>query len=617
MKRDLIPRRVLFGNPERSAPAVSPDGRWLAWLAPHLGAMNIHVAPVESRAGAVAATARGGRGIRAFQWSRDSRWLLFLDDSGGDENDRLFGVEWPGAREACLAGGTGFRVRIEASSARHPSSLVIGSNRRDPSRFDPHLLHLPDGTLRLLRENASHAGFVYDWDLRPVLGVRYTDEGELVYEDLASGRAIVAAGPEDSATTQVLSLGRDGESLLVLDNRGRNTRALVRVMLAGGRADVLAEDPRCDAEGVLVDPLTGEPEAVAFYGAKRRWHALSPRAGESLRALESLGEIDVLSRSDDGGTWVVQRTGERSPHDYFLHDARTGGTLPLFPSRPAMLAHPGPPVECVDFPTRDGRIAPGYLVRASSECGPTVVLVHGGPWWRDHWGFDATRTWLADRGYHVLCVNFRGSTGFGKEWTNLGDREWGRAMQHDLEDALSWCVARGVADPARAAIFGTSYGGYSALAGAAFTPGLFACAVDVVGPSNLETLLSSVPPYWKPTLRRFRQRIGDDTTPEGRALLRERSPLHRAHEIRCPLLIAHGANDPRVRRAESDQIARAIRDRGGIVTYLLYPDEGHGLVRAENLISFHALAEQFLAEHLGGMAEPPGADLEVSSVELA
>jgi dipeptidyl aminopeptidase/acylaminoacyl peptidase len=398
--------------------------------------------------------------------------------------------------------------------------------------------------------------------------------------------------------------------------------------MTSGETELLAEDPRVDASGVIVHPTSRQIQAVAFVYARKRWEVLDPAIEPDLGKLQAVadGEVEVLSRTLDDKAWIVSYVVDDGPLRYYLYDRSAGTVELLFTEREALVGLPLAKMHAATIEARDGQELVVYLTLplgtdadgdgVPGDPIPMVLFPHGGPWGRDVWGLNRYHQWLANRGYAVLSVNFRSSTGFGKAFVNAGDRQWAGTIIEDQQDAVHWAIEQGIADPAKVGVMGGSFGGYSTLAGLTFTPELYACGVDLFGPANLITLLETVPAYWKPTFNRLATRVGDPRTEEGRALLEAHSPLTYAGRIVRPLLIGQGANDARVKQAESDQIVHALQDKGIPVTYILYPDEGHGFVRPENSLSFNAIAERFLAEVLGGRCEPVGDDLEGSSMQV-
>jgi len=445
---------------------------------------------------------------------------------------------------------------------------------------------------------------------------------------------VVAAEPfettamEDSLTSSPAGYTSDGSTLYWIDSRGRNTAALIAQDSATGEKRVIAEDAKADIGNTMRDPVTGEVEAYAVNYLKPEWTALDPEIGASLDWLKARleGQFGIASRTDDDRLWIVANDPLVKPAATYIYDRKAATLTPFYTARPALDGMPLQPLHPVEITSRDGLTLPSYLTLppGSDADGdgkpdkpvPMVLLVHGGPWARDGYGFNSNHQLLANRGYAVLSVNFRGSTGFGKDFINAGNLEWGLKMHDDLIDAVQWAVAEGIAQGDKVAIMGGSYGGYATLAGLTFTPDTFACGVDIVGPSNLETLLKTIPPYWEPLVKQFHDRMGNPTTDEGLALLRAASPLYKADKIIKPLLIGQGANDPRVAQAESDQIVAAMKSSGIPVTYVLYPDEGHGFARPENNIAFYAIAENFLSTCIGGRAEPVGDALKPSSAQI-
>jgi dipeptidyl aminopeptidase/acylaminoacyl peptidase len=608
----LIPRELLFGNPERASPSVAPDGRRLAFIAPEEGVLNVWVGDLDGERFEPVTHDRG-RGVRFFHWAEDGRHLLYVQDAGGDENWRLYAVE-PGRGEPRdLTPFPGVQARVLGVDRRRPHELVVGLNRDDPTSHDPYLLRLADGELRKL---ASNPGDLEPWIVDPDLqlrgAVRQLDDGGaevLVGDggDVSAGRPLLRVSAEDALTTAPIGLDGAGRRLHLLTAHGAEATRLCSLDLATGTLEELAADPRYDVDDVVVDPATHAVQIVSFMRERRDLRVLDTGLEDDVRRMSELGRGDLVlgSRDHADRTWVVALHSDDAPTAYHAYDRSARRGRFLFSSDSRFEGRRLARMEPFSLRARDGLELHGYLTfppDGGREGLPTVLNVHGGPWARDVWGFGRDVQWLANRGYLCLQVNFRGSTGYGKAHLNAGDREWGRRMHDDLIDTVRWAVERGYADADRVGIFGGSYGGYAALVGAAFTPDVFRCAVDVVGPSNLQTLLRTVPPYWKPLLAQFHHRVGH---PELDAdLLWERSPLSRAESIRIPLLIAQGANDPRVKRAESEQIVAALRERGIEHEYLVFEDEGHGFVRPENRLRFYAAAERFLARHLGGRCEP-------------
>jgi dipeptidyl aminopeptidase/acylaminoacyl peptidase len=498
-------------------------------------------------------------------------------------------------------------------------------NNRKPEWHDLHAIDLSTGTPELVELNDAHfAGYIADMDLRPRIAVKLNADGggELLRRTASGWQTLLTYGHADSLTTHPIAVEADGDTALLISAVGRDKAALVRVNLETGAETPIGMGDKADVSEVWIDPRTRRPEAYSVEYLERELTALTPQAQRDIQRLrETLGpRFDVVSTTLDYQKWVIAVHDPQRCVSYHLYERDTGDIAFLFDQYPQLADAPLQPMSMHEIRARDGLVLTAYLtLPAGQPAGalPMVLLVHGGPWARDFYGFDREHQWLANRGYAVLSVNFRGSTGFGKSFVNAGDREWARRMHDDLLDAVDWAVDRGIAASGRVAIYGGSYGGYAALVGLTFTPDRFACGVDIVGPSNLVTLIESIPPYWTSFYDDMTRRIGGDPkTPEGRAFLSQRSPLTYAERIARPLLIGQGANDPRVKQAESDQIVRAMREKGLPVTYAVYPDEGHGFVRPENRLSFHAIAEAFLARHLGGRYEPVGRDFEGSSVEI-
>jgi dipeptidyl aminopeptidase/acylaminoacyl peptidase len=620
----LIERAKLFGNPTRAQGKLSPDGRWLSWLAPREGVMNLWLAPADDPSSAKSMTNERARPIGQYLWAPDSSALLYVQDKGGDENFLLYRVDLVSGEERCLTPFENTRVLIVGTSVTERGRILVGLNNRDPQWHDVHRLDLATGTLTEVMRGDGFAGFLADDSLSLRIAIRPNAEGGMDFHRVADGMVedepFAATTLEDALTTQPAGFTTDGATLHWIDSRGRDTAALIAENAGSGARKVIAEDARADIGEVLAHPLTGEVEAYAVDYLTKEWHGLDVGIGATLAGLRERlgGNIAVTSRTDDDRRWTVAVDPVTGPPTVYLYDRDTDALELFYVSRPELEGAPLVAMETHEIRARDGLTLTAYLSRPTGAEGPQpmVLLVHGGPWARDHHGYNPYHQWLANRGYAVLSVNFRGSTGFGKGFISAGDLEWGAAMHGDLIDAVEWAIAEGIAQRDRVAIMGGSYGGYAVLAGLTFTPEVFACGVDIVGPSNLETLLQTIPPYWKPVIEQFHRRMGNPETPEGLRLLKERSPLHKADRIVRPLLIGQGANDPRVKQAESDQIAAAMQAKGIPLTYVLFPDEGHGFARPENNIAFNAITEEFLAANLGGRCEPAGETVAASTAQF-
>ncbi len=628
----LIPRQALFGNPVKAAGRISPDGQWLSWLAPVNGVMNIWVAPAGNLAAAKAISASKDRPIRQYFWAPDSQSVLYIQDKGGDEDFLLYGIDVKTGAERNFTPFTKTTVQLIGASTIHRDRILIGLNNRNPQYHDVYGLDLKSGKLTEVLRNDGYAGFTADNNLVIRLASKANAKGGSDYfrvtDNKVEATPFGTTGLEDSLTTAPAGFTADGKTLYWLESRGRNTAALVAQDVASGTTKVIAEDARADIGGTLTDPVTGEVEAYSVEYLRDEWIALDKDIGKSLAFLKSRlkGDFYVQSRTDKDDRWIVSNDPVTEPGKVWLYD-RTKGTLTEFYNpRPDLVGAPLPAMYAREIKSRDGLTLVSYLTLpfgsdpdadgVPNKPVPMVLMVHGGPWARDSYGTNRYHQLLANRGYAVLSVNFRASTGFGKDFINAGNMQWGKAMHDDLIDAVDWAVANKVAVADKVAIMGGSYGGYATLAGLTFTPTKFACGVDIVGPSNLETLLKTIPPYWAPIIEQFNQRMGNYNTPEGLAALKAASPLYKAGEIVRPLLIGQGANDPRVKQAESDQIVAAMKARNIPVSYVLFPDEGHGFAKPANNIAFTAVTENFLATCLGGRAEPIGDTVKKSTAKI-
>lgn len=628
----LIERSKLFGNPSRSGASLSPNGEWLSWLAPRDGVMNIWVAPVADLAAAKPLTASKDRPIRQSFWSPDSGMVMYVQDKGGDENFLLYGIDIASGLERTLTPFEKTRVQVINVSPLIKDRILVGLNNRDARWHDVHSLELKTGTLTEIMRGDGYAGFLADANLAIRMALRPNADGGYdfftVNNNTVEEKPIASTTLEDSLTTQPGGFTTDGKTLYWIDSRGRNTAALIAQDVATGKTRVIGESSRADISNAMSNPKTGEIEAYAVTYLRDEWVAIDPKIGADLTWLRERlkGDVSVTTRTEDDQLWTVAVDPVVSSPSVHLFDRKQRKLTELYVSRPELAGAPLQTMHPIELKSRDGLTLPSYLTLppGSDRNGdgrpeapvPLVLLVHGGPWARDDFGYNPYHQWLANRGYAVLSVNYRGSTGFGKSFIEAANLEWAGKMHDDLIDAVQWAIDQKVSPADKIAIMGGSYGGYATLVGLTFTPTIFACGVDIVGPSNLETLLKTIPPYWTAGIQQFHRRMGNPNTPEGLALLKERSPLYKAGNIVKPLLIGQGANDPRVNQAESDQIVSAMQQKGIPVTYVLFPDEGHGFARPDNNIAFNAVTENFLATCLGGRAEPIGATVKSSSAQV-
>ncbi|HYQ84647.1 MAG TPA: prolyl oligopeptidase family serine peptidase, partial [Rubrobacter sp.] len=525
----LIPREVLFGNPEKMAPHLSPDGERLAYLAPKDGVLNVWVGPVGSPAGGEdfePVTDDTKRGIRVYFWAEDDTHIVYLQDEGGDENWRVHAVDASTKQDRDLTPFDEVQAQIVDSNRHFPDTLLVALNRENPELHDVYRLTLSTGDLELVARNPGNA---VRWVVDAHLGVRgamaATPDGgfdlllrEGTGED-AGWRKLLGWGKEDALSSGPVGFTEDGDKMYLMDSRGANASRLVLLDLEDGSTRTLVEDPRYDVGRVVTHPETHEVQAAAVERARTEWVVLDDDIREDFEVIDGLGRGDfgVTSRDRADEGWLVAFNTDEGGASYYAYDRKDRRGEHLFDARPDLAEYTLATMEPISFTSRDGLTVEGYLTLppgSSTEPMPMILNVHGGPWARDGWGYDPEAQWFANRGYACLQVNFRGSTGYGKEFLNAGNKEWGGTMHDDLVDAVGWAVESGLADPERVAIYGGSYGGYAALAGATFTPDLFRCAVDIVGPSSLITLITSIPPYWKPLLATFHERVGNPDTEE-------------------------------------------------------------------------------------------------------
>jgi dipeptidyl aminopeptidase/acylaminoacyl peptidase len=613
----LIPREVLFGNPVKTSPQISPDGKMLAYLAPVNNVLNVWVKTI-GKEDDRAVTKDDDRGIRRYFWAEDSKHIMYLQDVGGNENWRLYAVDLETSQIKDLTPYEDVQVQIVARDKHFPNELLIGMNKEDPKVHDVYHLDLTTGKLEMVAKNPGNiASWLADANLKircaMVAGADGSFDLMLRGTEQADWEKLFTWGPEDSMTSGPVSFTKKGDSLHLIDSRNVNTGRLVKMKIETGNIQVIAEDPQYDVSNVMIHPDSYEVQAVAFTKARTEWIVLDDSIKDDFKVISKLdhGDFYISDRDNADEAWLVSFTKDNGPVSYYAYDRKKNKGTFLFEHMPELGKYKLARMEPVSFKTRDKLTIHGYTtfpVWKPRKNLPMVLSVHGGPWSRDSWGYDSSAQWFANRGYLCLQVNFRGSTGYGKDFVNAGDKQWAAKMHDDLVDGVNWAIEKGYADPEKVAIFGGSYGGYAALVGATFTPDIFCCAVDIVGPSNLVTLIKSIPPYWSTYLATFHKRVGNPDTEE--EFLKSRSPLFKVDQIKIPILIAQGANDPRVKQAESEQIVEAMKKKGLAYEYMLFEDEGHGFAKPENRLEFCATAEKFLARHLGGRYEEAVEDSE-------
>ena len=627
----MIPRQVLFGNPEKSMARISSDGEYLSYLAPVAGVLNVWIAAIEDPDSARPITKDEERGIRYYDWTYDGQHILYYQDARGDEDWHVYATNIATGETRDLTPFEKVNAQILSVNEKTPNEILVGINNRNPQLHDVYRIALSTGERTLVEENPGFVSYLFDNDDRTRFAMTFSPTGgqEILQRDENNQwQPFIEVPNTDALTTYLTGFDKSNQLLYMTDSRKRNTAALFTLNLASRKQELVAEDDRADVSGILVHPTEKHVQAVSFIYDRNRWHVLDPAIQEDMDYLHSVedGELSITSRTLDDRLWTAAYVLDNGPVKYYLYDRIRKQANYLFSNRTDLDEYQLARMHSLNIKSRDGWNLVSYLTlppdsapdgdaRPSNPV-PLVLLVHGGPWGRDIWGYDSQHQWLSNRGYAVLSVNFRGSTGFGKEFINAGNGEWAGKMHDDLIDAVNWAVREKITQRDQVAIMGGSYGGYATLVGLTFTPETFVCGVDIVGPSNLVTLLQNVPPYWVPILPMMKDRVGDWTTEEGQKSLLAKSPLARVDQIQRPLLIGQGANDPRVKQVESDQIVEAMKQKNIPVTYVLYPDEGHGFARPENRLSFYAVAEAFLSEHLSGQFEPVGEDFQGSKIRV-
>ncbi|MHC2333276.1 S9 family peptidase [Bradyrhizobium sp. USDA 4454] len=620
----LIARRVFFDNPDYINVRLSPDGTQLAWVAPRDGVNNLWIAPLSDLKAARPVTRVTDRNIsNSYRWAHTNRHLVFFRERDGDENWRAASVDITDGKIVPLTPEAGVKSFVQESDRKFPDEMLLQHNQRDKRYFDLYRVNIVTGASALVYENPDYAGLVTDSAFQLRIATRLTADGSAeVFERRPDGSwtPFATVPIADTDTTRILDFSEDGNTMYLIDSRGRDKAAFFALDMTTRQTTLLAADEDADIVRAIFDEHR-RPIAALAVTDRVRWHAIDPGVSQDLADLtrHGGGDITFVSNSDDLRLGSVYYERDTESGEYALLDRKTREVHKLFTQRRVLDGLALRKLEPVVITARDGLRLNCYLTRpVEAEAGrvPLVLLIHGGPYYRDSWGFSPVHQWLASRGYAVLAVNYRGSTGFGKAFVTAADHEWGGKMHDDLIDAVDWAIAQGIADPKRVGFFGGSYGGYSALMAATKTPDVFACIVDLFGISNLVTFMATIPPYWGPWISVWKNRLGDPDTEAGRAFLVERSPLTHIDRATRPILIAQGMRDVRVVAAESEQMVNALKQRGVPVTYVTFADEGHGFVRPENRLAFYGVTEAFLAKHLGGRCQPIGNDFAGSSLKI-
>ncbi len=630
----LIDREIFFGDPEISGAQISPDGKFITFIKPFQDVRNIWIKErSESFEKARPLTADTARPIPGYFWSRDSKYVLYVQDKGGDENYRVYAIDptvpgtpVPPARN--LTPQEKVRAMIIDVPKTTPNEIVVGLNDRNPQLHDVYRINLTTGERTLVRKNEENiAGWLTDLNGELRLAVRQTNDGgtEILKIDSVSLTSIYTVTAEESADP--VRFTADGNSFYLETNKGDklDKTQLELFNLKTGTTKLIERDPinEVDFGTAIFSDITNEILTTIYIGDKMRIYPKEEkfkRDFEQLRKQIPEGNIGLMSTTSDEQVWLVSVSNDVDPGSVYVFDRQTGTVQMLYKSRPNLPTENLAPMKAIRYTARDGKSIPAYLVLPKgipSKNLPTIIFPHGGPWARDNWGYNGTAQFLANRGYAGPLPNFRGSTGYGKEFLNAGNKQWGLgSMQHDLTDGVQYLIKQKIADPKRVGIAGGSYGGYATLAGLTFTPDLYAAGFDIVGPSNIITLLNSIPPYWAPMKKIFAVRVGDMEKPEEKEMLEKQSPLNSAKNIKSPLFVVQGANDPRVKKAEADQIVIALRDLGRHVEYIVAPDEGHGFAGKENRIAMYTAMEQFFSKYLGGRVQKDVRDAIEKKIEM-
>jgi dipeptidyl aminopeptidase/acylaminoacyl peptidase len=616
----LINREVFFDNPEITGGKLSPDAQWMTFIKAYKGTMNIWVKkadePFEKGRPLTADTTRP---VFNYFWSYDSKYVLYVQDKGGNENFHVYAVNpadaldpqtgVPAARD--LTPVEGARANIYNVSQKNPNKMWVGLNSRDKAWHDLYELNISTGEMTLLRENKDRiSGWDFDWDEKIRLANRSNPDGsnDILRVDDKEFVKIYTSGTLESAFT--LNWTPDNKQVYMVTNKGndRNFSELILLDPLSMQETFVEKDPlnKVDFGGATFSDITKKMMWTSYTDMRQRRYYKDAQVEAAVKFLESKfpnKEFGFVSFDKSENLCLVNVFSDTDPGKVYLFDRNANTVTFQYTPRPNLPVEHLSPMETITYKSSDGLEIPAYITYPKGKERknlPVLVIPHGGPWARDNWGFNSTAQFWANRGYIVVRPNFRGSTGFGKAFLDAGNGQWGEKMQDDITWGVKYLIDQGIADPKNVGITGGSYGGYATLAGVTFTPDLYKAAVAVVAPSNLNTLLKAIPPYWEAGRRQMYTRMADPTTDIGKKQLENQSPLSHVDKIKTPLMIVQGANDPRVKKAEADQIVVAMRDKGIPVEYICAPDEGHGFARPVNNMAYLAASEKFMAKHLGG-----------------
>jgi dipeptidyl aminopeptidase/acylaminoacyl peptidase len=598
-----IPLEDFFRNPEKTSFKISPDGKYFSFMAPFQDRMNVFVQAVSSDS-AIQLTYETERDLAGYTWANNDR-ILFLKDAGGDENYKLFGVNIDGSNLIGLTDFEGVRTEFIDDLEDNPEEIIIGLNKRDARFFDPYRLNVNTGELKMLAENPGNIqGWMTDHDGKLRVAVAIDGlETSVLYRATEQEEFKKVLTTNYKEELNPLFFTFDNQNIYATSNIGRDKSCIILFDIANGtEIESVYENSEVDVTSLSYSKKRKVLTAASYYTDKQQLHFFDDDSEYHFTKIKSLAgnyEVSISSRDKEEQIFIVRTYNDKSLGAYYVYDKNTEKLDLIHTIAPWLNEEDLAEMKPVTYTSRDGQTIHGYLTLPRAENQqylPIVINPHGGPWARDHWGFNPEVQFLANRGFAVLQMNFRGSTGYGRTFKELSYKQWGKTMQDDITDGVNWLIDQKIADKKRIAIYGASYGGYATLAGLTFTPDLYCCGVDYVGVSNLFTFMKSIPPYWEQYLDMMYEMVGNPV--EDSLLMKEVSPVFHAEKIKVPLFVAQGANDPRVNINESDQMVAAMKARGIEVEYMVKENEGHGFYNQENQFDFYRAMEKFLTTHM-------------------